>query len=226
MATHINTANALKGLACVANSLVPVLDLSSNSTTRLSNDHFLKHLHTAGLEMERLNDEAIRLRKRIKFLEEFNSSFESQWDDLIFAVMGTEAGKRICAEGADETTIRAVSAIRKTEFDRKEALCVAQAFQETAQSPIPAPAPKTHRLKILSEYFQSVVEGRKKAELRVNDRDFSVGDYLLLNEWDNGADEYTGRQVAVAITDITHVDSLADNLVLLSFYDPSDEIPF
>lgn len=49
-----------------------------------------------------------------------------------------------------------------------------------------------HRLKIMPEYFQAVIDGRKTFELRKDDRGFSVGDTLALTEW-NG-DDYTGRE--------------------------------
>ena len=48
-----------------------------------------------------------------------------------------------------------------------------------------------HALKIDPIYFDEVRNGNKRFELRNNDRDFHVGDYLALNEWDD--DVYTGR---------------------------------
>ncbi|EKE9396612.1 DUF3850 domain-containing protein, partial [Listeria monocytogenes] len=42
---------------------------------------------------------------------------------------------------------------------------------------------KTHELKILSEYFWDIAEGRKTFEIRKNDRNFQVGDYLILKEF-------------------------------------------
>lgn len=39
-----------------------------------------------------------------------------------------------------------------------------------------------HELKTDSEVFQAVVEGRKTFEIRFNDRDFKVGDELVLLE--------------------------------------------
>ncbi|WP_024911021.1 DUF3850 domain-containing protein [Chania multitudinisentens] len=42
---------------------------------------------------------------------------------------------------------------------------------------------KKHDLKILPEYFAAVVSGEKKAEIRINDRDYSVGNMLRLNEY-------------------------------------------
>jgi hypothetical protein len=43
----------------------------------------------------------------------------------------------------------------------------------------------THELKIWPEYFAQVRNGRMKFQLRRNDRDFKVGDQLLLKEWKN-----------------------------------------
>lgn len=222
MATHINTINALKGLTCVAGSLIPLAIALDGMAATISRAHARKHLVAADLEIERLNSEASKLRQRVTHLEEFNSSFEPKWDSLIFAIMGTDAGKNICKEGHDKTTERAIQAIHKTESERKEALRTAEAFQEASHSRTAI----THQLKILPEYFQSVIDGRKKAELRTNDRDFKVGDYLLLVEWDGGTDEYTGRKIGVEISDITQCDFAAPQLVLLSFFDPCDEIPF
>lgn len=51
----------------------------------------------------------------------------------------------------------------------------------------------THELKILPKYFEDVMTGKKNFEIRKNDRDFKVGDYLLLKEWERG--KYTGRQI-------------------------------
>ena len=55
-----------------------------------------------------------------------------------------------------------------------------------------------HALKTLPEYFEAVRKGDKTFELRENDRDFRVGDYLALNEWDG--EKYTGRALLAKIT--------------------------
>ena len=39
-----------------------------------------------------------------------------------------------------------------------------------------------HELKTLPEYFEAVRKGDKTFELREDDRNFKVGDYLALNE--------------------------------------------
>lgn len=49
-----------------------------------------------------------------------------------------------------------------------------------------------HDLKILPQYFEDVISGKKKFELRKNDRDYKVGDMFVLREW-NPEKGYTGR---------------------------------
>ncbi|EYT96280.1 ASCH/PUA domain-containing protein [Enterococcus mundtii] len=59
----------------------------------------------------------------------------------------------------------------------------------------------THELKILPEYFEAVTSGRKRFEIRKNDRDYKVGDLLYLREWN--ADEFTGDSYKAEVTYIT-----------------------
>lgn len=56
----------------------------------------------------------------------------------------------------------------------------------------------THDLKILPEYFEAVSSGRKKFEIRRNDRNYGVGDTLILREWDG--ENYTGEGVIRKVT--------------------------
>jgi hypothetical protein len=44
----------------------------------------------------------------------------------------------------------------------------------------------THELKTLPKYFKAVWEGKKTFEVRKDDRDYQVGDDLLLQKYDNG----------------------------------------
>lgn len=55
----------------------------------------------------------------------------------------------------------------------------------------------THELKIKPEYLKEVAEGNKTFELRKNDRDFKVGDWLQLHEYIGG--KYTGKFYTVKI---------------------------
>lgn len=48
-----------------------------------------------------------------------------------------------------------------------------------------------HALKTNKEYFKAAAAETKKFEIRKNDRPFSTGDYVALNEWDG--EKYTGR---------------------------------
>lgn len=52
---------------------------------------------------------------------------------------------------------------------------------------------KYHDLKIQPKYFMDIESGVKSFEIRFNDRDFAVGDILILKEYLNG--EYTGRSL-------------------------------
>lgn len=54
-----------------------------------------------------------------------------------------------------------------------------------------------HELKILPQWFEDIKTGKKKFELRKADRDFKVGDYLYLREFENG--RYTGREIEKTI---------------------------
>jgi hypothetical protein len=66
---------------------------------------------------------------------------------------------------------------------------------------------KIHELKTISSFFECVADGRKPFEIRKNDRNFKVGDVLLLREIEpthSGQNEtYTGRMKAVKVTYMT-----------------------
>lgn len=59
---------------------------------------------------------------------------------------------------------------------------------------------KIHELKTWCEYYEEVFMGRNNFEIRKNDRDFKKGDLLILKEYDNTTNEYTGRQLARRVT--------------------------
>ena len=58
---------------------------------------------------------------------------------------------------------------------------------------------QNHELKIEPKYFDAVWSGKKRFEIRKNDRDFKEGDQVTLREYDRHAHEpseslkYTGR---------------------------------
>lgn len=59
---------------------------------------------------------------------------------------------------------------------------------------------RTHSLKTWPEYFEAIADGRKKFELRKDDRCFAVGDDLILQEWVPETKQYTGRMAHVVVT--------------------------
>ena len=56
---------------------------------------------------------------------------------------------------------------------------------------------KIHELKILPYFFRAVKAGSKTFELRKNDRDFKVGDILVLKEFKTGLVDHTGAEEVV-----------------------------
>ncbi|OSM25619.1 RNA-binding protein [Enterococcus faecalis] len=73
----------------------------------------------------------------------------------------------------------------------------------------------THKLKIDIKYFKAILSGKKNFEIRNNDRDFKVGDTVVLQEITNDR-IYTGREVTGIITYITDFEQ-KDGFVVFSF---------
>jgi hypothetical protein len=74
---------------------------------------------------------------------------------------------------------------------------------------------RVHEVKGHPDPFEAVFDGRKPYEIRVNDRDYRVGDVLYLREWDPESSclradhgpscscHYSGRYLWLAITYLT-----------------------
>lgn len=80
---------------------------------------------------------------------------------------------------------------------------------------------KLHKIKIHTDYWKEIVFGRKKAEIRYNDRDYQVGDILELHEVNQqGATrQYANGDMPIRLK-ITHIHSglgMKDGYVTLSF---------
>ena len=84
-----------------------------------------------------------------------------------------------------------------------------------------------HELKTDPIPFQAVWSGYKKAEIRRNDRDFHIGDDLLLQETEYSSQEmtnekqpleYTGREIEATITHIIEGYGLESGFVALSLH--------
>jgi hypothetical protein len=74
--------------------------------------------------------------------------------------------------------------------------------------------PMTHALKCWPEYYEAVIGGEKTFEVRKWDRPYRVGDTLLLKEYNQVENAYTGRETARRIT-----------YVLDMTYLPGDNVP-
>jgi ASC-1-like (ASCH) protein len=84
-----------------------------------------------------------------------------------------------------------------------------------------------HELKTWKEYYDPIFMGRKTFEVRKNDRDFKVGDTLILIETDfggNGMTDHdltrvpTGRKLARTVSYILHGGQfgIPDDFVIIS----------
>lgn len=77
----------------------------------------------------------------------------------------------------------------------------------------PAPAagsavrkPAAHSLKTLSRYLDAVGSRQKAFEVRRDDRDFQVGDWLVLREWDDQIGAFGSRWIGCKITYVLRGD--------------------
>ncbi|EMW5402137.1 DUF3850 domain-containing protein [Enterococcus faecalis] len=79
-----------------------------------------------------------------------------------------------------------------------------------------------HKLKINHEYFTPVLQGIKNFEIRFNDRNYSVGDTVLLQEIEPESRNYTGRELKVKIVYITDYEQ-KDGYIVFGFKKDSEE---
>ena len=85
--------------------------------------------------------------------------------------------------------------------------------------------PRLHRLKTDPEVYQAVLAGRKTFEIRLNDRDFRVGDELLLMETTATGEaikagaplQYTGNELRKRVSHVLSGYGLMPGWVCLSF---------
>lgn len=59
-----------------------------------------------------------------------------------------------------------------------------------------------HTLKCIQPYFNLVWLGKKRAEIRKNDRNFKLGDIVYLQEYNPQKNSFTKYQIKIRITDI------------------------
>lgn len=71
-----------------------------------------------------------------------------------------------------------------------------------------------HCLKTWPEFYQMVVSGNKDFEVRKPDRDYSVGDLLVLQEYNPETGMYTKEMTAQLVTQIFDLRPLWDAVVM------------
>lgn len=62
--------------------------------------------------------------------------------------------------------------------------------------------------KVLSKYFQAILDGDKTFEVRLADFECHEGDILVLKEWDDATQVYTGRELEKKISFIVKTKDL------------------
>lgn len=60
-----------------------------------------------------------------------------------------------------------------------------------------------HHCKSWTHFFDAIVKGDKKHDLRKTDRNFQIGDIIVLQKYDPVLGKYTGDECKVKITYIT-----------------------
>lgn len=74
-----------------------------------------------------------------------------------------------------------------------------------------------HELKSWPEYFEAVRCGNKTFEIRKNDRNFQVGDKLMLHEFDPTTGKWLGRQICKEVTYISQgTFGLPDDICIMA----------
>lgn len=112
------------------------------------------------------------------------------------------------------------STIPKSEISKKELEIISPCNSSVISNLIT----NSHKLSIAPSYFKDIKNKIKTFEIRKNDKQFKIGDYLLLLEcdikFDNGQTgfHYTGKGIFVRITYILHnVYGILDDFVALGF---------
>lgn len=86
-----------------------------------------------------------------------------------------------------------------------------------------ASVPREHELKIRQTPLADLLSGLKTGEIRdCSDREFAVGDTVLLREIDDGRD-YTGTVARRTITHVQKHYGLPDHLCVLSYGKPAEQ---
>lgn len=76
-----------------------------------------------------------------------------------------------------------------------------------------------HKLKVWSEYMEDLINESKTFEVRFNDRDFQLGDILILEEFDREKNQYLNRSLKVKVTYILDnkvFNAIKDGFVIMA----------
>ncbi len=84
---------------------------------------------------------------------------------------------------------------------------------------------QVHCLKCWPPYWSEINQGLKRVEIRFNDRDYHVGDELILREWDPCTGTLTGRVCSRTVIHILAGGQfgLVDDHVAMSLYSSEDD---
>jgi len=64
------------------------------------------------------------------------------------------------------------------------------------------------RKKTWKDLFEKVLSGEKKFDVRIADFEIKEGDILVLEEWDNEKQEYTGRKIEANVSFVLKTEGL------------------
>lgn len=83
-----------------------------------------------------------------------------------------------------------------------------------------------HELKTVQPFFDQLKARKKTLEMRLDDRNYRVGDTLVLKEYDKGDKRYTGNFVVAYITCITEGEEfgIVPGFVALSICFPDNHL--
>ena len=76
----------------------------------------------------------------------------------------------------------------------------------------------THEIKTIQPFYNLIQSGEKTFEVRKNDRNYQVGDIVILQEFDHIKKEYSGREITIKITYILEsINGIEDDYCVFGF---------
>jgi len=127
-----------------------------------------------------------------------------------------------------EQCLQALKAITESSTrpypDDKALEILQKALEEAVNATKDKSEQSVHTLKSWPDAYQPLVEGRKRHEYRLNDRNYREGDELILKEWDPAGHSYTGRSCRVRCLYCSYGPSwgIPEGHAVISISDPYD----